>query len=329
MSDHLAALRSPRRPDRPRTPRSASPSTAASYQGTPATPWPPRCSPTASTRSRPASSSAGRAASWPRAPRTPTRWSRSRQPFPEPMLPATTVELYDGLVAVACPVRAGSPDRRTPPRYDAVHAHCDVLVVGAGPAGLAAALTAARAGARVILVDDQPEPAARCWARPERDRRRPGAGLGRGAVAELAPSPTSPSSSGPRPSATTTTASSSPSRSAPTTSDWTHRPTSPASGSGASGRGTSWSPPAPTSARSSSPATTSRASCSPRRPGPTCTATAWSRGARWWSSRTDDSAYAAAVDLADAGATVGADCCGPRAVRPSVNTTTSRPARTP
>jgi sarcosine oxidase subunit alpha len=32
--------------------------------------------------------------------------------------------------------------------------HCDVLVVGAGPAGLSAALTAARQGARVILTDE-------------------------------------------------------------------------------------------------------------------------------------------------------------------------------
>ena len=43
-------------------------------------------------------------------------------------------------------------------RYDKMHAHCDVLVVGAGPAGIAAALEAGRAGARVIVVDEQQEP---------------------------------------------------------------------------------------------------------------------------------------------------------------------------
>ncbi|WP_020186970.1 sarcosine oxidase subunit alpha family protein [Methylopila sp. 73B] len=37
------------------------------------------------------------------------------------------------------------------------HAHCDVLVVGGGPAGLAAALAAAKTGKRVILADEQPE----------------------------------------------------------------------------------------------------------------------------------------------------------------------------
>ena len=41
--------------------------------------------------------------------------------------------------------------------YAQTYAHCDVLVVGAGPAGLAAALAAARAGARVILCDEQAE----------------------------------------------------------------------------------------------------------------------------------------------------------------------------
>jgi sarcosine oxidase subunit alpha len=38
---------------------------------------------------------------------------------------------------------------------------CDVLVVGAGPAGLAAALTAARSGLRVVLADDAAAPGGR------------------------------------------------------------------------------------------------------------------------------------------------------------------------
>ncbi|WP_112606173.1 sarcosine oxidase subunit alpha family protein (plasmid) [Rhizobium sp. WW22] len=41
-----------------------------------------------------------------------------------------------------------------PDSYEKCWAHCDLLVIGAGPAGLAAALTAGRAGARVILADE-------------------------------------------------------------------------------------------------------------------------------------------------------------------------------
>ncbi|MFG2746900.1 sarcosine oxidase subunit alpha family protein [Streptomyces sp. PAN_FS17] len=80
------------------------------------------------------------------------------EPFPEPMLPATTVELYDGLVASSLTGQGRLATEPDPARYDAVHAHCDLLIVGAGPAGLAAAAAAARSGARVILADDQPEP---------------------------------------------------------------------------------------------------------------------------------------------------------------------------
>jgi sarcosine oxidase subunit alpha len=42
-----------------------------------------------------------------------------------------------------------------PDTYDHKHTHCDVLVVGAGPAGLAAAHLAATSGARVILADEK------------------------------------------------------------------------------------------------------------------------------------------------------------------------------
>lgn len=51
-----------------------------------------------------------------------------------------------------------SPAQPDAAHYDKQYAHCDVLVVGAGIAGLMAATAAASTGARVILCDEQAEP---------------------------------------------------------------------------------------------------------------------------------------------------------------------------
>lgn len=132
----------------------------------------------------------------------------------EPAVPATTVELFDGLVAasVNCWPDVGfdcgavndflsaflpagfynktfmwprrgwmayeklirqaagigsAPGEPDPDRYDKRFEHCDVLVVGAGPAGLAAALAAGRTGARVIVCDERPAPGGQLLFRGE------------------------------------------------------------------------------------------------------------------------------------------------------------------
>jgi FAD dependent oxidoreductase len=62
------------------------------------------------------------------------------------------VETFGG----ARPARRPAPTGRTiaePACEVPVHAECDVLVVGGGPAGMAAAVAAARLGARTILLE--------------------------------------------------------------------------------------------------------------------------------------------------------------------------------
>ena len=59
-----------------------------------------------------------------------------------------------------------APEQADPDTYANRFAHCDVLVVGAGPAGLAAAAAAAASGARVILCDEQPEPGGSLLSQP-------------------------------------------------------------------------------------------------------------------------------------------------------------------
>ncbi|WP_113716919.1 sarcosine oxidase subunit alpha family protein [Arthrobacter dokdonensis] len=75
----------------------------------------------------------------------------------ESMLPATAVPLVDGLEAELLSGLGKLDPTEDEAVYDKKYVHTDVLVVGGGPAGLAAAREAASTGARVILIDDQPE----------------------------------------------------------------------------------------------------------------------------------------------------------------------------
>ncbi|PWV97195.1 heterotetrameric sarcosine oxidase alpha subunit [Hoeflea marina] len=65
-------------------------------------------------------------------------------------------KLYEPVIRNAAGLGV-SPSERDPDHYANHHAHCDVLVIGGGVAGLAAALSAAHAGAEVIICDEQPE----------------------------------------------------------------------------------------------------------------------------------------------------------------------------
>ena len=73
-----------------------------------------------------------------------------------------------------------------PDSYDKGFLHCDLLVIGAGPAGLAAALAAGRSGARVVLADEDFVMGGRLNAETHEVDGRPGAGWARGAIRELA-----------------------------------------------------------------------------------------------------------------------------------------------
>ncbi|WP_417523247.1 sarcosine oxidase subunit alpha family protein [Marinovum sp.] len=70
------------------------------------------------------------------------------------MWPAAFWEkLYEPMIRKAAGLGSLSLEE-DPDQYDKGFLHCDLLIVGGGPAGLAAALTAGRSGARVILADE-------------------------------------------------------------------------------------------------------------------------------------------------------------------------------
>jgi heterotetrameric sarcosine oxidase alpha subunit len=67
--------------------------------------------------------------------------------------PAWWEKVYEPAIRRAAGLGRASKDA-DPDGYEKANLFCDVLVIGAGPAGLAAALTAARSGARVVICDE-------------------------------------------------------------------------------------------------------------------------------------------------------------------------------
>jgi sarcosine oxidase subunit alpha len=78
-------------------------------------------------------------------------------PVDESMLTATTVPLREGLTARFLSGLGTLDPRDDTARYDKKYVHADVVVIGSGPAGLAAAREAVRGGARVILIEQDAE----------------------------------------------------------------------------------------------------------------------------------------------------------------------------
>jgi sarcosine oxidase subunit alpha len=76
----------------------------------------------------------------------------------ESMLPATMIEVAEGLAARSLTGIGALPDVADEARYDKTNRYVDTLVIGAGLAGLRAAEEQLRSGHEVLLVDDQPGP---------------------------------------------------------------------------------------------------------------------------------------------------------------------------
>ncbi len=97
-------------------------------------------------------------------------------------------KLYEPMIRRAAGLGSASriPD---PDRYEKVYSNCDVLVIGSGPTGLMAALTAARAGARVIIADESSRLGGSLLSEHEEIDGRAGLEWADDVIAELAVNP--------------------------------------------------------------------------------------------------------------------------------------------
>ena len=94
-------------------------------------------------------------------------------------------KIYEPLIRRAAGLGAASREA-DPDRYEKSYAHCDLLVIGSGPAGLMAALAAARSGGRVILADEGSELGGSLLFEQEEIGGTSGLEWAQGAITELA-----------------------------------------------------------------------------------------------------------------------------------------------
>jgi heterotetrameric sarcosine oxidase alpha subunit len=97
-------------------------------------------------------------------------------------------KLYEPMIRRAAGLGSASTEV-DPDKYEKSYAHCDVLVIGSGPTGLMAALTAARSGARVILADEGSRLGGSLLFENEEIDGKSGLAWADGVIAELASMP--------------------------------------------------------------------------------------------------------------------------------------------
>jgi methylglutamate dehydrogenase subunit C len=97
-------------------------------------------------------------------------------------------KIYEPIIRKAAGLGTASKEA-DPDTYEKAYAHCELLVIGSGPAGLMAALAGARSGKRVILADENAMLGGSLLFEQEEINNQSGLDWARGVIAELGSMP--------------------------------------------------------------------------------------------------------------------------------------------